>query len=170
MLSTLHRRRAAYDFSQCYEDLCCSHGACPLAMVTQRTSKSSLVCSGERVRPTDWIPLCRAMQMNKSLESVKLMFDPSREQLGKSRRGMFLVTWHDRVLLQTHLFLIKARIFKFQDTSGVGHGGSTANLDSSCIAAAWDASYPWSPCLRVAHRKSVRLIACPCACGGLVTL
>eukprot|EP00117_Sycon_ciliatum_P008366 scpid43030/ scgid1015/ Centrosomal protein of 78 kDa len=87
MPSTLQRRRAAYDFSQCYEDFCSSHGACPLAMVMSRSKDTEVVLSGERIRPTDWIPLCRALQMNKSLETVKIAFDSTREQMGKTRRG-----------------------------------------------------------------------------------
>ena len=61
------RQRGSIDFPSYYESLCALQDTCPLREILSGARQGRIEVNADRVRLSDWYPLLKALQINKSL-------------------------------------------------------------------------------------------------------
>ena len=64
------RLRGSIDFSAYYETLCALQDSCPFREVVSGARKGRVVVNADRLALSDWHPLLKALQINKSLDYI----------------------------------------------------------------------------------------------------
>lgn len=71
MIKTVEeRQRGGFDFSSHYDNLCALQNSCPLPVVKSNLDTFLLDINGDRIRPTDWMPILNTVKINRTLKAI----------------------------------------------------------------------------------------------------